>query len=86
MIGKKFDDLQVRSETLQILKQIVDWSAQHPAQSGGLQSVEGTAAQQIDQSLIDAIREPLPADDADPARWDRWRRVPMFMHVRCLKI
>jgi hypothetical protein len=57
VIGKKFDDLQVRSETQQILKQITDWSAQHPTQTGGLQSVEGTAAQQIDQSLIDAIRK-----------------------------
>jgi hypothetical protein len=57
VIGKKFDDLQVRSETQQILKQIVDWSAQHPPQTGGLQSVDGSAAQQIDQSLIDAIRK-----------------------------
>ncbi|GAB3912794.1 class I SAM-dependent methyltransferase [Kibdelosporangium lantanae] len=48
----------------------------------------GTYTRAIEGSglLIDAIREPLPADDADPARWDRWRRVPMFMHVRCLKI
>jgi SAM-dependent methyltransferase len=36
--------------------------------------------------LVEALREPLPADDADPAKWDRWRRVPMFMHVRCLKV
>lgn len=57
VIGKKFDDLQIRSETQQILKQITDWSAQHPPQTGGLQSVDGTAAQQIDQSLIDVIRK-----------------------------
>jgi len=57
VIGKKFDDLQVRSETQQILKQIIDWTAQHPPQTGGLQSVQGTAGQQIDQALIDAIRK-----------------------------
>lgn len=57
VIGKKFDDLQVRTETQQILKQIIDWSAQHPPQTGGLQSVQGQAGQQIDQQLIDAVRK-----------------------------
>ncbi|TCO52515.1 envelope integrity protein Cei [Actinocrispum wychmicini] len=57
VIGKKFDDLQVRTETQQVLKQIVDWSAQHPPQTGGLQSVQGSAGQQIDQALVDSIRK-----------------------------
>ncbi|TCO64819.1 class I SAM-dependent methyltransferase [Actinocrispum wychmicini] len=35
--------------------------------------------------LIEAIREPEPVDDAGP-KWDRWRRLPMFMGLRCLKI
>jgi LytR cell envelope-related transcriptional attenuator len=57
VLGKKFDDLAVRSETQQILRQVVDWTAQHPAQTGGLQSVQGSADQQIDPALIEAIRK-----------------------------
>lgn len=30
--------------------------------------------------LIETVREPLPRDDAPAERWDRWRRLPMFMH------
>jgi ubiquinone/menaquinone biosynthesis C-methylase UbiE len=36
--------------------------------------------------LIEAIREPMPADDAPPESYDRWRRMPMFMHLKVLKI
>lgn len=36
--------------------------------------------------LIETIREPLPADDAPAGNWDRWRRMPMFMQLRALKI
>ncbi|MEV4311660.1 class I SAM-dependent methyltransferase [Actinocrispum sp. NPDC049592] len=36
--------------------------------------------------LIETIREPLPVDDAPAAAWDRWRRMPMFMQLRALKI
>lgn len=32
--------------------------------------------------LIEALREPVPADDA--VGWDRWRRFPMFLHVRAV--
>jgi SAM-dependent methyltransferase len=35
--------------------------------------------------LIEAIREPMPADDAPAEKWDRWRRMPMFMHIVALK-
>jgi SAM-dependent methyltransferase len=31
--------------------------------------------------VIEAIREPAPADGA-PAHYDRWRDVPMFLHLR----
>jgi SAM-dependent methyltransferase len=36
--------------------------------------------------VIEAIHEPVPADDAPPANWDRWRRMPMFMNLVCLKM
>jgi ubiquinone/menaquinone biosynthesis C-methylase UbiE len=35
--------------------------------------------------LIEAIREPMPQDEAPARDWDRWRRMPMFMHIRALK-
>lgn len=35
--------------------------------------------------LIEAIREPVPTEDAGE-NWDRWRLLPMFMQLRCLKI
>lgn len=48
----------------------------------------GTYSRAIESSglLIEAIREPLPADDAPGQKWDRWRRMPMFLHIRCLKL
>lgn len=57
VLGRKFDDIQVRPETRQALKQVLDWTAQHPAESGGLQAVQGQGAQ-IDPALLDAIRKP----------------------------
>jgi hypothetical protein len=57
VIGKKFDDLAIRSETQQMLRQVIDWAAQHPAQTGGLQSVQGSVDRQIDPALIEAIRK-----------------------------
>jgi ubiquinone/menaquinone biosynthesis C-methylase UbiE len=36
--------------------------------------------------LIEAIREPVPVDDAPAEDWDRWRRMPMFMNINALKI
>jgi len=33
--------------------------------------------------LIDALREPVPADPG--ADYDRWRRYPMFLHLRAVK-
>jgi ubiquinone/menaquinone biosynthesis C-methylase UbiE len=36
--------------------------------------------------LVEAIREPMPHDDAPAVNWDRWRRLPMFMQLRVLKI
>ncbi|MCE7009668.1 envelope integrity protein Cei [Kibdelosporangium philippinense] len=56
VIGRKFDELAIRPETRQILRLLSEWGAQHPPQSGGLQSVEANAGPQIDQALIDAIR------------------------------
>jgi hypothetical protein len=55
VIGQKFDELPIKAETRQILRVLAEWGAQHPPQTGGLQSVEGGGAQ-IDQALIEAIR------------------------------
>jgi hypothetical protein len=57
VIGKKFDELPVKAETRQILKQLTEWGAQHPAETGGLQSVEGSAGPPIDPALIEAVRK-----------------------------
>lgn len=35
--------------------------------------------------LIETIREPMPHDDAPADKWDRWRRLPMFMQILALK-
>jgi hypothetical protein len=58
VIGRKFDDLSTKPEVRQVLKQMTDWSAQHPAETGGLQSVQGAQGPQIDPALIEAIRKP----------------------------
>ncbi|WP_037262071.1 envelope integrity protein Cei [Kibdelosporangium aridum] len=56
VVGRKFDELPIKAETRQILRVLAEWGAQHPPQSGGLQSVEGSAGPQLDQAWIDAIR------------------------------
>lgn len=55
VVGGKFDDLPIKAETRQILRVLAEWGAQHPPQTGGLQSVEG-AGPQIDPALIEAVR------------------------------
>jgi len=35
--------------------------------------------------LIETIREPMPRDDAPADKWDRWRRLPMFMQILAVK-
>jgi hypothetical protein len=54
VVGRKFDEVQPKSETRQLFKQIADWEAQNPAQSGGLQSVQ--AGPPLDQALITSLR------------------------------
>jgi hypothetical protein len=54
VIGQKFDELPIKAETRQLLRVLAEWGAQHPPQTGGLQSVEGGA--QLDPALIEAIR------------------------------
>ncbi|CAM4022079.1 envelope integrity protein Cei [Kibdelosporangium persicum] len=56
VVGQKFDELPVRPETRQILRTLSEWGAQHPPQTGGLQSAEGGAGPQIDPALIEAVR------------------------------
>jgi hypothetical protein len=57
VIGKTFDELPVRPETRQIIKTLNDWAAQHPAETGGLQSVQSGSGPQIDPALIEAVRK-----------------------------
>ena len=54
VVGQKFDELPIRAETRQILRGLSEWGAQHPAEAGGLQSVDG--GPQVDPALIEAIR------------------------------
>ncbi|MBP2330905.1 hypothetical protein JOF56_011290 [Kibdelosporangium banguiense] len=55
VIGQKFDELPIKAETRQILRVLAEWGAQHPPQTGGLQSVEG--GPQLDPAMIEAIRK-----------------------------
>jgi hypothetical protein len=34
---------------------------------------------------IEALREPRPPDDEPDPRYERWRRIPMFLQLRALK-
>lgn len=36
--------------------------------------------------LIEAIREPSATSKADQANKDRWQRIPLFLHVRAVKV
>jgi SAM-dependent methyltransferase len=47
----------------------------------------GTYADALQRAglLIETVREPMPHDDAPPEKWDRWRRLPMFMHILAVK-
>ncbi|ALG07986.1 hypothetical protein AOZ06_14625 [Kibdelosporangium phytohabitans] len=56
VVGHKFDELPVKAETRQVLRVLTEWGAQHPPQTGGLQSAEGGAGPQLDPALIEAIR------------------------------
>ena len=35
--------------------------------------------------LLEAIREPRPRDDEPDPRYERWRRIPFWLHLRALK-
>lgn len=56
VIGDKFDELPIKAETRQVLRVLAEWGAQHPPQTGGLQSAEGGGGPQLDPALIEAIR------------------------------
>nr|CEL14702.1 probable secreted alanine rich protein [Kibdelosporangium sp. MJ126-NF4]CTQ96668.1 probable secreted alanine rich protein [Kibdelosporangium sp. MJ126-NF4] len=56
VIGHKFDELPIKAETRQVLRVLAEWGAQHPPQTGGLQSADAAAGPQLDPALIEAIR------------------------------